>query len=46
MFEPDEFLFSKVAKFLKNKRKSAKEAEKHAILLEQIKPSLPYWRGL
>lgn len=40
MFEPDEFLFSKVAKFLKNKRKSAKEAEKHAILLEQIKSRL------
>jgi nitric oxide reductase NorD protein len=40
MFEPDEFLFSKVAKFLKNKRKKSREAEKHAVLLEQIKPRL------
>jgi nitric oxide reductase NorD protein len=40
MFEPDEFIFSKVAKFFKNRKKNAKEAVKHAIKLDDIKPRL------
>ncbi len=40
MFEPDEFLFSKVAKFLKNRKKNAKEAIKQAVKLDDIKPRL------
>jgi len=40
MFEPDEFLFSKVAKFLKARKKNAKEAVLHAVKLEDIKPRL------
>ena len=40
MFEPDEFLFSKFAKFLKTRKKNAKEAALHAVKLEDIKPRL------
>ena len=40
MFEPDEFIFSTVAKFLKRRKKSAREAMAHAIKLDEIKPRL------
>lgn len=40
MFEPDEFIFSKVAKFLKHRKKSAREAIAHTIKLVDIKPRL------
>ncbi|WP_034258800.1 nitric oxide reductase activation protein NorD [Altibacter lentus] len=40
MFEPDEFLFSKVANFLKNRKKIAREANLHAVELMLIKPRL------
>ncbi|SRX75772.1 nitric oxide reductase activation protein NorD [Aequorivita antarctica] len=40
MFEPDEFIFAKVAKFLKHRKKSAKEAIAHTVKLSEIKPRL------
>ncbi|MCG2419140.1 VWA domain-containing protein [Aequorivita sp. F47161] len=40
MFEPDEFIFSKVAKFLKRRKKNAKEAIAHTVKLSEIKPRL------
>jgi nitric oxide reductase NorD protein len=40
MFEPDEFLFSKVAGFLKRRKKKSLEAEVHAVRLQDIKPRL------
>jgi nitric oxide reductase NorD protein len=40
MFEPDEFIFSKVAKFLKRRKKNAKEAIAHTVKLAEIKPRL------
>ncbi|MAP55073.1 VWA domain-containing protein [Altibacter sp.] len=40
MFEPDEFLFSKVAKFLKTRKKNAKDSIAYAVKLEEIKPRL------
>ncbi len=36
MFEPDEFIFSKVAKFLKRRKKNAKEAIAHTVKLSEI----------
>jgi nitric oxide reductase NorD protein len=40
MFEPDEFIFAKVAKFLKRRKKNAKEAIAHTVKLAEIKPRL------
>ena len=40
MFEPDEFIFAKVAKFLKHRKKSAREAIAHTVKLCEIKPRL------
>src|SRR5680860_1375040 len=40
MFEPDEYLFSKVAGFLKRRRKKSLAAEEHAVRLQDIKPRL------
>ena len=40
MFEPDEFLFSKVAGFLKSRKKKSLAAELHAVRLQDIKPRL------
>ena len=40
MFEPDEFIFAKVAKFLKHRKKSAREAIAHTVKLSEIKPRL------
>jgi len=40
MFEPDEYLFSKVAKFLKRRKKNAQETLEHAVKLKDIKQRL------
>ncbi|MCX7551493.1 nitric oxide reductase activation protein NorD [Xanthomarina sp. F2636L] len=40
MFEPDEFIFSKVASFLKRRKKNAQETLEHAVKLEDIKQRL------
>ncbi|SFN50600.1 nitric oxide reductase NorD protein [Bizionia echini] len=40
MFEPDEYLFSKVAKFLKRRKKNALETLEHAVKLHDIKQRL------
>ncbi|QAA80732.1 VWA domain-containing protein [Aequorivita sp. H23M31] len=40
MFEPDEFIFTKVAHFLKRRKKSAREAIAHTVKLAEIKPRL------
>lgn len=40
MFEPDEFIFSKVAKFLKRRKKNAREAIAQTVKLSEIKPRL------
>lgn len=40
MFEPDEYLFSKVATFLKRRKKNAQETLEHAVKLEDIKQRL------
>ncbi len=40
MFEPDEFLFSKVAGFLKRRKKNSQDALAHAVKLNDIKPRL------
>ncbi|MEZ4969250.1 MAG: VWA domain-containing protein [Flavobacteriaceae bacterium] len=40
MFEPDEFLFSKVAGFLKRRKKQSLAAERHAVRLSDIKARL------
>lgn len=40
MFEPDEYLFSKVAAFLKRRKKKAQEAQTNVVALEDIKPRL------
>ncbi|MAN59364.1 MAG: NorD protein [Flavobacteriaceae bacterium] len=40
MFEPDEFIFTKVAHFLKRKRKRALEVDPRAVALAEIKPRL------
>lgn len=40
MFEPDEFLFSKVAGFLKQRKKKYLAAEEHAVRLQDIKSGL------
>lgn len=40
MFEPDEYIFSKFAKFLKRRKKNAQEAIKHTVKLVDIKPRL------
>lgn len=42
MFEPDEFIFAKVAKFLKYRKKSAREAMVHAVKLDAIKSRLTF----
>lgn len=42
MFEPDEFIFAKVAKFLKYRKKSAREAMAHAVKLDAIKSRLTF----
>src|SRR5690554_502688 len=40
MFEPDEYLFSKVATFLKRRKKNAQETQEHSVKLENIKQRL------
>lgn len=40
MFEPDEYIFSKFAKFLKRRKRNAQEAIEHTVKLEDIKPRL------
>lgn len=40
MFEPDEFLFTKFAYFLKRRRKNAEETIEHTVKLSEIKPRL------
>lgn len=40
MFEPDEYIFSKFAKFLKRRKKNAQEAIEHTVKLVDIKPRL------
>jgi nitric oxide reductase NorD protein len=40
MFEPDEFLFSKIAKFLKVRKKRAQESQDFAVRLQELKPRL------
>ncbi|MEX0289979.1 MAG: nitric oxide reductase activation protein NorD [Flavobacteriaceae bacterium] len=40
MFEPDEYLFSKFAKYFKARKKKARAAIEHAVRLEEIKPRL------
>jgi len=40
MFEPDEYLFSKIASFLKRRKKNAQETLEHAVKLEDIKQRL------
>lgn len=40
MFEPDEYIFSKFAKFLKRRKKNAQEAKEHTVKLVDIKPRL------
>ena len=40
MFEPDEYIFSKFAKYLKRRKKVAKEAKEHAVKLSDIKSRL------
>jgi nitric oxide reductase NorD protein len=40
MFEPDEYLFSKLASFLKRRKKNAQETLEHAVKLEDIKQRL------
>ena len=40
MFEPDEYIFSKFAKFLKRRKKSAEEAIEHTVKLTDLKPRL------
>lgn len=40
MFEPDEYLYSKVVSFLKRRKKNAQETLEHAVKLEDIKQRL------
>jgi nitric oxide reductase NorD protein len=40
MFEPDEFIYSKVVNFLKRRKKNAQETLEHAVKLEDIKQRL------
>ncbi|TYA52368.1 VWA domain-containing protein [Formosa maritima] len=40
MFEPDEFIYSKIVKFLKRRKKNAEETLEHAVKLEDIKQRL------
>lgn len=40
MFEPDEYIFSKFAKFLKRRKKNAEESLEHTVKLAEIKPRL------
>ncbi|MEA1785216.1 VWA domain-containing protein [Arenibacter sp. GZD96] len=40
MFEPDEFIFSTFAKFLKKRRKKAQQTQEHAVFLNDIKSRL------
>lgn len=40
MFEPDEYLFSKVATFLKRRKKNAQETQEYSVKLEDIKQRL------
>lgn len=40
MFEPDEYIFTKLAYYFKRKRKQKQEGNIHAVKLEEIKPRL------
>lgn len=40
MFEPDEFIYSKIVKFLKRRKKNAEEKLEYAVKLEDIKQRL------
>lgn len=40
MFEPDEYLYSKVVNFLKRRKKKSQEKNQHVVTLEDIKPRL------
>lgn len=40
MFEPDEFIYSKVVNFLKRRKKQAQETLEHAVKLNDIKQRL------
>lgn len=40
MFEPDEFIYSKVVNFLKRRKKNAQETLEHAVKLDDIKQRL------
>lgn len=40
MFEPDEYIFGKFAKFLKRRKKNAQEANMSSVKLSDIKPRL------
>ncbi|PWK20759.1 nitric oxide reductase activation protein NorD [Xanthomarina spongicola] len=40
MFEPDEFIYSKIVKFLKRRKKNAQETIEHAVKLKDIKQRL------
>jgi len=40
MFEPDEYIFTKLAYFFKNRKKKRQESSTHSVLLEELKPRL------